>query len=51
MVGGRWLNNRNLVGGRWSVVVLVGGRFFTAIGRWSVVPLVGGGWCLVGGRW
>ena len=40
---GRWLNNRDLVGGRllfWSVV-----GFFTAIGRWSVVP---GRWSVVG---
>ena len=50
---GRWLNNLNLVGccsGRWSVVVLVGGRLLF----WSVVVLVGGR-CfsqpLVGGRW
>ena len=50
MVGGRWLSNRNLVGGRCSVVVLVGGRFFhshwSVVGgfsdRWTVVPLVGG---------
>ena len=41
---GRWLNNRNLVGGRllfWSVV-----GFFTAIGRWSVVFQIGGRWFL-----
>ena len=46
---GRWLNNRDLVGGRlffWSVV-----GFFTAIGRWSVVFQIGGRWFLwsVGG--
>ena len=49
---GRWLNNRDLVGGRllfWSVV-----GFFTAIGRWSVVFQIGGRWFLwsvVGGAW
>ena len=59
---GRWLNNRDLVGGRllfWSVV-----GFFTAIGRWSVVfqicgrwflwSVVGyflGKWSVVPGRW
>ena len=67
MVGGRWLNNHDLVGGRWSVVVLVGGRFFhshwSVVGgfsdRWSVVPLVcgrlffqvSGRWSMVPGRW
>ena len=60
MVGGQWLNNRNLVCGRWSVVVLVGGRLFSqplvgglfrsVVGgrlffRWSVVP---GRWSVVG---
>ena len=35
-----------MVGGRWSAVVLVGGRFFTAIGRWSVVFQIGGRWFL-----
>ena len=51
---GRWLNNRDLVGGRllfWSVV-----GFFTAIGRWSVVFQIGGRfsfgrWSVVPGRW
>ena len=44
---GRWLNNRDLVGGRllfWSVVgfftAMVGGGWFSD--RWSMVPLVGG---------
>ena len=44
VVGGRWLNNRNLVSGRllfWSVV-----GFFTAIGRWSVDFQIGGRWFL-----
>ena len=44
VVGGRWLNDRNLVSGRllfWSVV-----GFFTAIGRWSVVFQIGGRWFL-----
>ena len=41
---GRWLNTRDLVGGRllfWSVV-----GFFTAIGRWSMVFQIGGRWFL-----
>ena len=53
VVSGRWLNNRNLVGGRllfWSVV-----NFFhshrSVVGgfsdRWS---MVGGAWSVVGGR-
>ena len=53
VVGGRWLNNRNLVGGRWSAVVLVG-DLTTVI--WSVVGCCSGRWSvfsqpLVGGRW
>ena len=43
---GRWLNNRNLVGGRllfWSVV----GGFSD---RWSDIFWVSGRWYLVGGR-
>ena len=34
VVGGQWLNNPDLVGGRWMVVGLVGGRFFHS--HWSV---------------
>ena len=54
---GRWLNNRNLVGGRllfWSVVgffhshwSVIGGRWFL----WSVVGYFLGKWSVVPGRW
>ena len=55
MVGGRWLNNRNLVGGRLFSQPLVGGRWFFrsvvngSFGRWLVIFL--GKWSVVRGRW
>ena len=56
MVSGRWFNNRNLVGGRRSVVVLVSGRFFSQPlvgGRWFFRSVVGGSFkgSVVPGRW
>ena len=57
MVGGRWLNNSNLVGGRllfWSVVGFFHSHWSVVGGfsdRWLMVPLVGGRWSVVDGLW
>ena len=51
MVGGRWFNNRNLVGGRFFSQPLVGGWWIFRsvvgyfLGKWSLVP---GRWLVVG---
>ena len=62
VVGGQWLDNRNLVGGRllfWSVVGFFHSHWSVVGGfsdQWSMVPLVGGRlflgkWSVVPGRW